>query len=497
MYQYKATSTICQSISLLLFLCTVILQTASAQLRYKNTDEPSLPKKYIHLKKGDTLSLHRMLKEGIPVDAIDERGRTLLMQKAFEGDTVSLKYLIKAGADIDKRHRAGDVSEHLYTALDYAIIGKQKKTIDFLRRNGALWEEERQKSYTTVCKLDDVIDAGMLDYILTKGARLDEAEKFRLLVRYVTMPSNIYIQRKIVKICLRDTLEITPQKVQPYLNKWETLNAHEVSNRIIKLQKEEMELRELSRRKAQIQDSLQRLMTEGKEDTLHYTYYTHADGEIEVNPRIDSYRNQVGDDKDWLVILVSALVPFLLIARLVRKYMQKEWKQQASKLLFPIGGMWFAIAALFYLPFSTLYLNFDDYYTRLRGQEYIAVANYRWETIKVRNARAGYHYEDVRRYSFTFIAENGVTTRLRQRLSNFSGYGHTENGDKLSIKYLPKAHKLSIADASNTYDNLLAMSVSGIIIILMIALLMGKLNFLYKFWKEFRERKSRKKSKRR
>lgn len=495
MNRYKATNTICPSIFLLLLFWTLTLQTTSAQLRYKNTDEASLPKKYTQLKKGDTLSIHRMLKEGIPVDAIDQRGRTLLMQKALEGDTVCLNYLIKAGADIDKRHRAGDVSEHLYTALDYAIIGKQKRTIDFLRRNGALWEEERQKTFNTVWKLDNVIDADMLDYILTKGARLDEAEKFRLLIRYVTMPSNIYMQRKIVQICLRDTLEITPQKVQPYLNKWEKLDANEVSDRIIKLQ-EEMELRDLPRRKALVQDSLQRLMAEGKEDTLHYTYYTHADGEIEVNPRIDSFRNKVGDDKEWLVIFVSALVPFLLIARLVRKYIKKEWKQQASKLLFPIGAMWYAIGALFYLSFSTFYVNFDDYYTRLRGQEYTAVANYQWETIKV-HYRIGYHYEDVRRYSFTFIAENGVTTRLRQRLSNFSGYGHTENGDKLSIKYLPKAHKLSIADASNTYDNLLAMSVSGIIIILMIALLMGKLNFLYKFWKEFRERKSRKKSKRR
>lgn len=496
MNKYKAISTIYQSVFLLLFLCTVTLQTASAQLRYKNTDEPSLPKKYIHLKKGDTLSIHRMLKEGISVDAIDERGRTLLMQKAFEGDTVSLNYLIKAGADLDKRHRAGDVSEYLYTALDYAIIGKQKKTIDFLRRNGALWEEEQQKTYTTVWKLDDVIDADMLDYILTKGAQLDEAEKFRLLVKYVTTRPNAYMQHKIVQICLRDTLEITPQKVQPHLKKWETLSAHEVSDRIIKLQKEEMKLRDLTRRKALVQDSLQRLMAEGKEDTLHYTYYTHADGEIEVSPRIDSYRNKVGDDKDWLVIFVSALVPFLLIARLVRKYIKKEWKQQASKLLFPVGAMWYAIGALFYLSFSTFYVNFDDCYTRLRGQEYTAVANYRWETIK-EYYRIGYHYKDVRRYSFTFIAENGVTTCLRQRLSNFSGYGHTENGDKLSIKYLPKAHKLSIADASNTYDNLLAMSVSGIIIILMVALLMGKLNFLYKFWKEFRERKSRKKSKRR
>lgn len=496
MNRYKATNTICPSIFLLLLFWTLTLQTTSAQLRYKNTDEPSLPEKYTQLKKGDTLSIHRMLQEGIPVDAIDQRGRTLLMQKAFEGDTVCLNYLIKAGADIDKRHRAGDVSEHLYTALDYAIIGKQKRTIDFLRRNGALWEEERQKTFNTVWKLDNVIDADMLDYILTKGARLDEAEKFRLLVRYVTMPSNIYMQRKIVQICLRDTLEITPQKVQLYLNKWERSDPQEVADRIIKLQKDEIELRDLPRRKRLIQDSLQRLMAEGTEDTLNYRYYTHANGEIEVSPRIDTFYNQVGIDKEWLVILLSALVPFLLIARLIRKYMKEEWEQQASKLLFPIGMMWFAIGAVFYLLFSTLYVNFDDCCTRLKGQEYTAIAYYRWETIKVRNGRAGFHYEDVRRYKFVFVDENGVTTKLNQGQCNFTKYDDTEQEDTLSIRYLPHAKKLSIADASNTSENLLAMSVSGIIIILMVALLLGKLNFLYKMWKKFRERRSQKKSKR-
>lgn len=497
MNRYKAISTICQSIFFLLFIWIATLQIVSAQLRYKNINEPSLPEKYIHLKKGDTLSIHQMLKVGIPVDAIDERGRTLFMQKAFEGDTVCLKYLIKAGADINKSHRSGDVSEYLYTALDYAIIGKQKKTIDFLRRNGALWEEERQKTYSTIRKLDDTIDANMLDYILTKGARLGESEKFRLLIKYVTMPPNVYMQREIVQICLRDTLEITPQKVQSYLNKWETLNAQEVSDRIIKLQEKEIKLRDLSRRKVEIQDSLQRLMAEGKEDTLHYTYYTYADGKIDVSPRIDTFYNKVGDDKDWLVILVSALMPFLLIARLVRKYMKEVWKQHTSKLFFPIGGMWFAIGALFYLPLSTLYWNFDDYCTRLRGHGYTAVADYRLETIKVRNGRAGYHYETVRRYTFTFVTDKGVTTCLNLGLSNFTKYNHTEQGEKISVKYLPHAHKLSIADASNTSDNLLAMGVSSIIIMLMVALLMGKLNFIYKFWKKFRERKSQKKSKRR
>lgn len=111
MNRYNATSTIRQSIFFLLLFCTIALQTTSAQLRYKNTDEPSLPKKYTHLKKGDTLSIQQMLKEGIPVDAIDERGRTLLMQKAFEGDTVCLKYLIKVGADIDKRHKSGNLND--------------------------------------------------------------------------------------------------------------------------------------------------------------------------------------------------------------------------------------------------------------------------------------------------------------------------------------------------------------------------------------------------
>ena len=363
MNRYNATSIIRQTIISLLLFCTITLQTTLAQLRYKNTDEPSLPKKYTHLKKADTLSIQRMLKEGIPVDAIDERGRTLLMQKAFEGDTVCLEYLIKSGADVDKRHKSGNLDEYLYTALDYAILGEQNKTIDFLRRKGARWEEERQN---------------------------------------------------------------------------------------------------------------------------------FEDGEIKALPRMESFYNKVGKDREWLVILISALVPFLLIARLVRKYLKEEWQQDGSKLLFPIGMMWFAIGCAFHVPLSILYSNFDDFYTRLRGQEYIAEADYSSELIKVYNSKIGYEYEFVSRYTFTFVTENGVITCLNQGKSNFSEYRHLKRGDKLLIKYLPQTQKLSIADTSNTYDNLLAMSISGSFLWLMIALLMGKLNFLYKSWKKFRERKAHK-----
>lgn len=81
----------------------------------------------------------------------------------------------------------------------------------------------------------------------------------------------------------------------------ETPNAHEDSDRIIKQQKEK----------------------------------------VKLQAHIDYFRNRVGDDKDWLIILVSALVPFLLIVRLVRKYMKKVWEQQPFDLLFPIGLMWF------------------------------------------------------------------------------------------------------------------------------------------------------------
>lgn len=178
MKTYKTPNTFCQSILFLLFLWMATLQMASAQLTHQ---------------------------------------KTLLMQKAFEGDTISLKYLIKAGADINKPHRSGNLSEYLYTALDYAILGKQKKTIDFLRRHGALWEEEKQRIYSTVIKLGDRMDADMLDYILTKGVRFGELEKFHLLIKFVTMPPPARMPREIVRICLRDTLEITLQKVERYL----------------------------------------------------------------------------------------------------------------------------------------------------------------------------------------------------------------------------------------------------------------------------------------
>lgn len=483
MNKYEVTSTIRQSIFFLFFLCMAIPHVASAQLRHKSTEEPSIPKKYTQLKKGDRHSIQRMLNEGIPVDAVDEQGRTLLMQKAMEGDTICIKHLIKAGADINKRHKSGNIDEYLLTPLEYAILGKQKATIDLLRRNGALWEEERQKILSTILKLDYRINAEMLEYILTKGARLGEPEKLQLLVRYVTMRGgNVSMQREIVYICLRDTLQITPQKVKPYLNKWDGVDVQKICDQIIKLQEEEMEILDLPRRKAKMQDSLQRLIAEGREDTLHYRYQTYANGEIAVAPRIDTFYNKVGKE-EWLVILLSALVTFLLLARLVRKFLKNKWKQVTFQLLFPMGAIWFAIGALFYLSIRTFYLNADDYCTRLQGQEYIAEADYRVEHIQVRERRRGYRSKVVRRYTFTFVAENGVTTCLNQGLCNFSKDEETERGDKLAIRYLPSAQKLSVADASNASDNLLAMGISASALLLMTVLLMGKLNFIFQYWK--------------
>lgn len=226
-----------------------------------------------------------------------------------------------------------------------------------------------------------------------------------------------------------------------------------------------------------------------------FPIHPHEDGKIEEKWKQQQYKNmetfcnQVGEDKEWLIILISAFVSFFLIARLMRKYMKKELKQLNLQLLFPLGAAWFLVSVFFYLPLNTLYMNFDDFYTRLRGQEYTAVADYHWETIKVRSGRTSYpYYETVRRYSFTFVADNGVTTSLDQGLANFSEYDNAEQGDKFTVSYLPQVHKLSIVNKANDYDNLLAMGVSILLLILLVALLMGKLNFLYTMWRKFRTR---------
>ena len=55
-------------------------------------------------RRGETAQLREFLEHGLPVDAVDEDGNTLLMLAAYHGHADTLRALLDAGADPDLRN---------------------------------------------------------------------------------------------------------------------------------------------------------------------------------------------------------------------------------------------------------------------------------------------------------------------------------------------------------------------------------------------------------
>ena len=102
---------------------------------YAQKQQALLPQKYADSKAGDTNSLQQMLKEGISINAVDEKGNSLLMLASYEGDMKKVRFLIDAGADINQ-HNEKNFLTFGDTPLDFAIRGRQKEIVDlFLSLN--------------------------------------------------------------------------------------------------------------------------------------------------------------------------------------------------------------------------------------------------------------------------------------------------------------------------------------------------------------------------
>ena len=72
------------------------------------TTNPSLPEAAAELaRNGDTDRLSALLRDGLPVDAQDAKGNTLLMLAGYHGRTEVVKLLLKAGATVDLRNDKG------------------------------------------------------------------------------------------------------------------------------------------------------------------------------------------------------------------------------------------------------------------------------------------------------------------------------------------------------------------------------------------------------
>ena len=81
---------------------------------------------------GDLERVRALLKQGVPVNAVDSRGGTALHDAVWAGDKNIVALLVEAGADVNARH-----AEAGSTPLHYAIITNRVDASQILIAKGA------------------------------------------------------------------------------------------------------------------------------------------------------------------------------------------------------------------------------------------------------------------------------------------------------------------------------------------------------------------------
>ena len=105
------------------------------------------------------------LEQGMPVDQVDELGRTSLMMAAFEGYTGVVSILLENGAEVDRRDEAGR------TALMFAASGPFPKTVETLLEAGSDPNlEDTVESWTALMFAAGEGNASVVETLLRYGA---------------------------------------------------------------------------------------------------------------------------------------------------------------------------------------------------------------------------------------------------------------------------------------------------------------------------------------
>jgi len=68
-----------------------------------------------------------LIKEGVNVNAVDENGKTALINAAFYGGLENVRILVEAGADVKQKSNTGK------TALDTAVMWKRTEIVEYLQ----------------------------------------------------------------------------------------------------------------------------------------------------------------------------------------------------------------------------------------------------------------------------------------------------------------------------------------------------------------------------
>lgn len=449
----------------------------------KKKSYAQIPAEYADMKSFSINTMRRMLKEGVPVNAVDKKGSSLLMLASYEGDMDKVKYLIGEGADVNQRNE-----EHfLYfgdTPLDYAIRGKHKELVDLYLSMNVDVNAKFRRAMSTIYKCGMTHNYEMLRYLLVeKKISVSDEDKINIMIitlPYYNAPVSS-VERRIIGLLLQD-LEVEAEDLwKSSLMKREDIRNVKKVEVILRIQDSEKETKKIQAAEQRVQDSLKMLLASGKADTLRYNYVKGMTGrgdtwksKITVIPRIDSVENEQGNKStaaSWILLSFT----ILLVHYCCRQIMSHVYKERPA-YLFPYIAIYLIGSWVIYSIFSCVYLNLDEIMIRKYGEEKIAVLDSESSRRQYRH-RGCYHTYYLTDYYFVFTGNDSIRIAVNQGNTCFDADDYTEEERKhIKVRYDSVSRKLAVDNDKYFMQNLIWISFMFLLLLLILMFGWGVFN---------------------
>lgn len=467
----------------LLFVTIAFLLPASICAKKQ---EGVLPKKYTELQAGDIPSIRQMLEEGISVNAVDEKGHSLLMLAAYKGDIKTVKFLVEEGADISQQNR----KPGLYfgdTPLEYALRGKQKKMVDFFLSLPAGKNAKSDKMITAIYSCGLQSNYEMLKYLLDKGVVLSDEDKINTMILSV---SSTYIKVsdetwKTIMPLLQDmVVDADDLRKSKYLRQNDKRGWNEEKiNQILDIQESYQNKIKKKEAEQKSQDSLRHLLESGQADTIRFNYskstVLNLKEEstrtiIKVTPRVDRIENEQGTKSStvaWILLGLTILTVYYCCQQMVT-HVYKE----RPTYLFPYIATYLLGGWAIYSIFSCVYRNLDDIMVRKHGEEKIAVLDVMSIPQQYKHRKQYHTYYVTHRY-FVFTGNDSIRIAVNKGNTRFDADDYTEEERKhIKVRYDSDLRKLAVDNEKYFMQNLIWISFMGLLVLLYLLFCWGVFN---------------------
>lgn len=442
-----------------------------------------IPAEYADMKNFSINTMRRMLKEGVPVNAVDKKGSSLLMLASYEGDMDKVKYLIGEGADVNQRNE----KHFLYygdTPLDYAIRGKHEELVDLYLSMNVDVNAKFRRLISTIYKCGMAHNYEMLRYLLVeKKVVVSDEDKINTMIitlSYYNAPVSS-AERQIIALLLQD-LEVEAEDLwKSSLMKREDIRDVKKVEAILQIQDSERETKKRQAAEQRAQDSLKMLLESGKADTLRYNYVKGMigkgdtwRGKITVIPRVDVVENEQGNKSaaaSWILLGFT----ILLVHYCCRQIMSHVYKERPA-YLFPYIAIYLIGSWVIYSIFSCIYLNLDEIMMRKYGEEKIAALDSKSSTRQYRH-RGAYHTYYLTNYHFVFTGNDSIRIAVNRGNICFDADDYTEEEQKhIKVRYDSASHKLAVDNDKYFMQNLIWISFMFLLLLLILMFSWGVFN---------------------